>query len=359
MANNIFLRLSVNKNNLYERFDRALVEVGWQVQTIFSVRLLSDFYNESNGNKRLVCLAILNPKDFYFNQDDLRCIERFSSAGHALIVGSGSYEDTSKRANLNAIVSKYGIKFRKNSVIRPNRFEHYHPKEAMIQGFIANRGLRDSLKRVSDQTSNHGDEAGNARGTGERIIYPYGCSIKVDNKSSVVMMTSSKWTIPMEQPICTFYRDPSNNIDGFKLIAIGSASIFEDTYINKECNLSLLKSFSDFILNANGFVINISDAKTIEIPTVNYSPDIDRLISIPVPYIQQTEPLPEDKSSLIDQKTFNLDNSKLPLLIEAFRELDITKEPLTLIKPNFERHQLSLEPAVHGFLIRRYDKDIE
>lgn len=341
---------------------------GWEQEVVLNLGRLKEILEGSQQNEMSICLAILNPENNQFTSNDLDVLRKFSKTTNCcgMIVASGDDEACLNKSNLNAIISDYGFQFRKDCVIRPNLICYKHPKEALLQDFVSNRGLEDCLRRISAKnrepsaidiiaTPNNSNQfqSDDNDSFNARILYAYGCSLKItDTKKCVVMMTSSKWALPTEQPICVFHKSTLDNGSGFRLVALGSASMFNDQYLECENNLDIFKSFLDFITNRN-FAINMSDAKTIEIPPINYTPDIDTLMSIPIAYVQRTDPMPEDKSTLIDKKLFTIDNSLLPSVIEAFRELDIAKGPLTLIKPNFERYHLSLEPAIHRFLIRR------
>lgn len=336
---------------------RALLfENGWQVVDITTLNSLEEYYNDSatRTNAICCCLAILNPVNYTFSFDEIEQLNKFCSAtttggGNSLIVASGDNENFSNQSNLNELVAMFGVKFNCDCVIRPNPYKNYHPKEARLEDFIVNRGLDYVLRKhlapikaasVSTMMPIQENEP--------RILYARGCTLQV-SKLSTIMMTSSKWAIPSRQAICSFYRNGLNN--NFRLIAIGSDLLFRDPFIDKEDNKALARTFLEFLVNKE-FPINISDAKTIEIPKTNYTPDINHLLDVPICCLQQSESLPKDKLSLIDRRLFDIDNSMLPTISKAFKELNVCHEPLTLIKPNFECKPLDLEPATHGFLLR-------
>lgn len=190
-------------------------------------------------------------------------------------------------------------------------------------------------------------------------MYPRGCTMKILSRSATVMMTSSKWALPSCQPICAFYRDDKNSA---RLIALGSASLLSDKFIDKEDNRSLIFSLLEFITK-DDFKINVSDARTLEIAENNMTADMDKLIDTPISCFQSLEPLPENRLSLIDKSLFNIDNSKLPTLLRAYKELNVAGKPLTLMRPKSiswlrdisKKHQA----RQYKFILRRADGKIE
>lgn len=297
----------------------------------------------------VICLAILNPSDEHFTRSTLNALDKFLDSGNKLLLAASGRDESSDDeesialSNLNAIVSsKCGIRFNNDCVIRPNPYELYHPKEAKLEQFVTNRGLSDVLKRYlidaparRPMASSLFDEKPSNE---PKAIYPNGCTIKVlDRRKVVVMMTSSQWTIPSQQAICTFHT--GNNLnngcgDSSRVVAIGSCAMLSDSYIDREDNRAIVRSLIAFLCDKN-FPINISDAKTVEIPEVSPTtlPDFQRLIDVPVPSLQTTEQLPADKFALIDQKLFAFDTSDLPKVLKAYEKLNVPQGPLTLIEP--------------------------
>lgn len=334
----------------YDSLKSLLIEDGWQILVASSSLSLAEF---SGGQGKLACLAILNPFNYVFSPMEVRHIYKFLACGNSLIIAGGDNESGLNKTNSNQILSPFGIKFNHDCVIRPNPYELYHPKDAQLEDFIANRGLADTLKKYTTARPSEDSLLKVQDGpvsSGPRIIYSQGCTLTVNTKLSTIMMTSSRWAIPSGLAICAFHRDDEKSS---RLIALGSASLMSDSYIDAEDNKSLVRTLLEFITYKN-FPINISDAKTIEIPTNNTTADVSRLIDTPISCLQESEPLPDDKSSLVDRKLFNLDNSMLPKITRAFHDLDVPHERLTLIKPKLDLHSLELEPATHGFLLRPF-----
>lgn len=350
----------------FSSFRALLTEDKWQIVPIPDTATLENYYSKRNedpdNRESNVCLFILNPIDHRLSPIDLERLQRFSLSGNSLFVASGDC-DPDQGTNLNSLMVRYGVKFNQDDVIRPNPYKQYHPKEAQLEDFIVNRGLSNSLKkycRKSFTSTSLSDDATTLRENSDipagsivvteqpRILYANGCTLDVSGKISTIMMTSSKWAIPTRQAICSFYKN--NNCH--RVIALGSSLMLSDTYIKLEDNEALIRTLIDFIKH-DDFPINISDARTVEVPEIVRAPDVNHMIDLPILCLQESEPMPEDKTSLIDRKLFNIDNSMLPTIDRTFHELNVIHQPLTLIKPDFELKHLNLEPATYGFLLRR------
>lgn len=326
----------------YNSLKSLLIQDGWQV-------LESNNFVEFEQPKpgRIACLAILNSGGGHkFTAIEIDQVLRFSSE-NSLIVAHGCSEPNTN--DLNRIVSKFGIEFLPDCIIRPNRFKLFHPKEALLEDFISNRGLSDAIARhLKNKSPESSLSLDGGLSNNPQIIYPYGCTIKVNNKKSTVMMTSSQWAIPSKQCICTFYKGDDSN-PNCRMISLGSSSMMSDKYLDEKDNRYIIIAMLEFITNRN-FYINISEAKTIEIPMKNITPDIDQLIDIPISCFQESEPLPMDKSNLMIKKLFNIDSTKLPKVIRAFEVLGISQGPLTLIKPNLDLQPLNFESSNHELI---------
>lgn len=349
------LMILTSNSNQYKALESLLNKEDWKVLFLATLDIkLLDERSKNTNEQELNCLAILNPFNYSFSRLEQASISKFCHSGHSLIVAGGSNEDKTNKSNLNSILKEFGVRFNYDCVIRPNPYRQYHPKEAQLEDSIVNRGLSDSIKKYSRL---HDDDYGGLKigeldNSGAKILYANGCTIKVIKKTSTIMMTSSKWALPSQQATCTFYKDFTNNC---RVVVIGCAPLMSDDYIDKEDNKALIKALLDFIVHKE-FSINISDARTIEIPESSYTPNINELLDTPISCLQESQHLPEDKASLIDKKLFKIDNSNVPAIVRAFRDLNVSNKPLTLIKPNLESSPFELEPATHDFLLRTFPK---
>lgn len=324
----------------YERLCALLAKDGWRANNLDNINNLLDICQAAKHND-VICLAVLNPCTKYFNRSNLNLLHKFCDSGGKLLLAASGRDDSApqegsiSRANLNAIATaRYSIQFNDDCIIRPNPYKLYHPKEAKLENFTTNRGLSDALKRyVNSRDKSTTDLFNEPREA--NLVYPHGCSIKVlDRRKATVMMTSSQWAIPSQQAICTFHSMSNDGGRQSRVVAIGSSALFGDSYIAHEDNEAIVRCLFDFISDQN-FSINISDARTVEIPDVPIStlPDFQRLIDVPVPCLQTTEELPEDKLTLIERKLFSIDTSDIPKILRAYQQLDVPRGPLTLIKP--------------------------
>lgn len=342
----------------YSLLQNVLTNEGWQVVLASEDETLGRYVDDDD---RLICLGLFSASSLPSDQAFLK----FCSSGNsAIIAAEGEGHDVRRLSNL---ASKFGVEFHEDCVIRPNPYKHYHPKDALLEDFIANRGLDEPLRkhirlRHDTEPSDDDDQASRAKlllgiESGPRIVYARGCTLKlhanIHARTTTVMLTSSKWTVPNRQAICAFYRESNSNC---RVIMLGSSQMMSDAYLRSEDNESLLKSLLDFIVDKS-FFINISDARTIEIPEPVYGPDIERLVDTPIPCLQKPEALPDEldlqTTSLLDRRLFSVDSSLVPVIGRAYQDLMVPHEPLTLIKPNFLVKRPALRPATHGFLLRR------
>lgn len=360
----------------YRRLEALLKEINWRIQVISTLGGHNLNEDGVSSGSTIVCLAIFQAIS-RFSKRDIEEIHKFYSSTdscNCLLIAHGSSNDNESRrqmSNIDDLVSTFGIKFQSEiNIIRPNPYKFYHPKDAQLEDFIANRALDDLLKEgVSKGKTRPEDDSlllhvpvGDA--LRPKIIFPKGCSLSVDIKKSTILMTSSPWALPSNQAICALHENKGTTQLGTeranRLIAISSSQIFTDEYIDKEDNRSLVKAILDVLTNRD-FSINVSDARTIEIPENNTTPDATRLCDKPIACFQESYPLPDDRKSLIDFRLFTFDNTHLPRVLRAYKELHLAEGeddlpssgPLKLIKPKLELPHLSPRNSLHGFIIRR------
>ena len=374
-SDKVFLFWNANETNQreqYNSFKTHLIASGWRVEFIEKISSLNEF-----TQPKLVCLSILSSEQNLFDppNTDLKQVLRFLDRDNVcLLVAQNSQETGQPTLPINRIVSKFGIKFQqKDCVIRPNPYKLYHPKEALLEDFIANRGLEDVLKSIRKRDGNKqaiDDDDQNQKlleiellaaktkldssfSTSCRLLYPNGCTLRVENKVSTVLMTSSRWTLPSRQAICAINKQQSAK-RRTRCIALGSADLFSDRYLNVEDNKQIVSSLLEFLVYEE-CSINISDSKTIEIPPNNMTADVEALANIPISCLKEAEPLPENVSSLIDTRLFDLNTLQmLPTILRAYKDLKVEHEKLSLMnvtKLEFNKVR-RFEPAVHNFLLR-------
>lgn len=405
-----FFVLSRDEPTKYSKFKLILETDGWiSVDWIQDVNLLQDKLKDLdlNDNKETIaCLTLIKPPKLVgggTKRDEnalFELIKRyFPIENHSrslLLVANGTGDNDNDNDDdsdnyqadlmLNRLLSelKFNVRFRNDYVIGMSPLSMdmqklYHPKEVKLTSkedqFIVNRGLSQFISEQREFSS----ESSNIS-----MLYPYGCTLNlIDNVSKyihnhvVVMMISgqAKNCLPRGQPICAFYeanmknQATSTRIDSnsssFKAILFGSSRMLTNEYIELEDNYEIVSSFVQYLSfdKPNGqqhrLVINLSDANTLEIePKFHYTPHIETILNyplIPMPKRSNNESPSSSTSQLFDAKKtlFELNNSMLGKLKQAYEDLNVERGPLSLIKPRFECQSLPLEPAVHKFLIRR------
>lgn len=360
----------------FKLFRALLVAGGWHSEWLTSIDL-NILESVTDEETELTCLVILDqPESQKFTLQESNLIVEFYKKGGSLLIAS--YGDQGQ-IGINHLVSSFGVQFNRDCLIRPNLYRHFHPKEAMIEDFVANRGLADSMKKYLTECAVHKTaseeiesllreptESGSAdlkslpasdRVESLKIIYPYGCSLSITNKKeSAIVMTSSRWTIPSGRALCVFQApDLVGKVSTTgRVVILGSVALMSDKFLNLENNQALVRSMMDYLQNDANFHINLSDARTTE-TTSNCSdmkPALDRLLDLPVSCLQECEPLPDDVSSLIDRRQFRIDGKMIPSIMRAHRDLNVELGCFGLIKPDLSNSYFDhkLDPATHEFI---------
>ena len=118
-----------------------------------------------------------------------------------------------------------------------------------------------------------------------------------------------------------------------------------DTYIHKEDNFVLMEMILNYLTNTN-FTLNPIDAENPEVLDYTPVPDIEHLAEQPISCLQEGEQVPVDFTRLISKDLFQLNNKVLVEVIKAYDLMQMEREPLKLIKPQFETPLPPLQPAV-------------
>uniref|UniRef100_T1L0X8 Uncharacterized protein n=2 Tax=Tetranychus urticae TaxID=32264 RepID=T1L0X8_TETUR len=225
-----------------------------------------------------------------------------------------------------------------DTVIRNSYYKYLHPKEALINNGILNRGILTVASKLKNLTDS-GKSTSNIQFI--NYVYPYGASLNV-TKPGIGILSTGSVCYPLNRPTIAFYTDKATN---GKLIVIGSSQMFTDTYIEKEDN-SLIKDIILEYLLEPIFPIDQIDAEDPEISDYHTVPDITLLSEEPLSCLQEIEDAPSDYTKLFSKELYEIDNTLLAKVILAYKEFHMEKEPLKLIKPQFEAPLPNLEPAV-------------
>jgi len=375
----------------YRKFESLLKSNGWHVQVTSCLR---DYYltrdvSTKEGEVEIVCFAIMQPTSG-LSETDMEYLHEFYNkflvkVYNCILFARGFESDDSPRDDLNKWLSRYGIEFRPEiGVLRPNPYKFYHPMEVLLEDFITNRSVSDRVKEhrshreieIEDPSSFVFPSDSRLEDDSQaKIVYPKGCCLGVDAKKAAILMTSSPWALPSNQAICALHENQGENQEGGRqtnrMIIVGSSLLFSDEYISKENNYSLSRTLVD-ILADRDFSINVSDARTVEIPDDNMTPDTSRLCESPIACLQQSYLTPAEPSNLVYSKLFNLDTNHLPKILRAYKDLNIHEAEINNTDAQ-ERHTESRYPrlilpeldlpykspksakANRGFIIRRIE----
>lgn len=220
----------------------------------------------------------------------------------------------------------------------------------MIQDGIINRSLINHASQTNLIQSQNNNGGG---GGGLSYLYPFGATLNVA-KPSLPVLSTGKTSFPPCRPTCSFYEHETNN-DGGRMIIFGSGHGFIDKYINKEQNVNLFDLFLDYLQDKQ-FKPNMIDALNPEINDYHVVPDLELLCNDPMLYLEESEELPIDYSTLFSRKIKKISNLSLAHINQTFNELQIEKRTLQVIKPHFETPLPGLQPAVYMPVFRAHTK---
>lgn len=375
--------LSSAAHSSYNSFASLLESDGWRVVAINSISpgalLWAAEARRQVQSSAVTCLAIL--EHFPLTGEELSEIHAFQKEGGSLLVAATSssrtHDETQNEqarqedvgnSTMNHLVAPFGIQFNSDCIVRPNLYRLFHPKEAKLEAhFVVNRGLANSMKKYSSLQSTsspsiaieklliggrqkEGDKSGDVREDEEiaSIIYPYGCSLRVEKRSSTaIMMVSPTCTIPAGRALCAFHvpaglsQNSTDPPEAGRVVVLGAAALISDKYIHEEQNRALIRALLDFIQDKD-FVINTSDARTA---SAAYSKKqltsaLGQLVDMPISCLENFEPLPADKSHLFDRRLFAIDGRMIPAIARAYKDLNVDSGPLTVVKPPLDASSL-------------------
>ena len=317
----------------------------------------------------LVILSISGNEDVRTDERDAMNSYLKEGKSIALFVSSSSTCTSvtgTGQSVLNEFLSCFGIRIEKDGVVRTVYSKYLHPKLALITDGVLHPNLVPEHLRPNDESAgikdyNRNHESLNGAGGMDidididaevGFVYPHGCTLSVQAPSWPIL-SSGSLSFPLKRPICAIWEDlskskaDSSQMRG-RLLTIGSTDMFSNEFLEKEFNSHLLDKFLQFLLhqdeinslsrstmNSNGM---LEDARPV--------PDIEALSERVKCCLQEHAPLPQDLNALYCRKPLTFDTSMIPKVLKLYDELNVKHEPLSLIKPEFERPYPSLEPAV-------------
>ena len=336
-------------------------------------------------------LIITNPRFDYTSQEIgsmkkfLHLQEEGTEIGKSIaIFGSGYGNDTNNNSatsnpllslpNLSNFLLDYGIKYENDTVVRTSFFKYLHPKHVFIDDGIIHptfqsfkntqldrNGSRDGKDSSSSKTSyfqydmdDSLDIDVNADNVEDilTIVYPNGSTLET-SPPSLPILSSGAVSFPANRPIGAVWdASTMKTISGQrqygKVLVIGSSDMFADEWLGKEGNTYILNSLIHFLAQNDSAVVfdrsqSTKDTRIDESKTV---PDIEALSERLRSCLQRNEPLPQDLNSILYTDMLAFDTSLIPDVMYLYNSLDVKKESLTLIPPEFELPVPPLKPAV-------------
>lgn len=177
-----------------------------------------------------------------------------------------------------------------------------------------------------------------------KIAYPYGCTLEVSSPA-VPLLSSGFLSFPQNRALCA-----CAPVGQGKLMVLGSSQIWEDQYLAKEDNAILATALFRYLTEeVQGEAI---DPDRPEFGPIVQIPDIEAIAEHLRPCLQESEELPSDFTHMFDNTLFKYDTNLIPASIELYGKVNVTHEPLTLIRPQFEVPLPPLQPAVWMPLLR-------
>ena len=142
-----------------------------------------------------------------------------------------------------------------DAVARNVYFKYFHPKEVYVANGILNRELNKAAgKKMSKETNVPDSSAFNQNCL--TFVYPFGATLDVQ-KPAVPLLSSGTVSYPLNRPLAGICQ-PSKSSG--KILAIGSAQIFGDSYIEKEENGKICDVFLQLLTTTDKIILNSIDA---------------------------------------------------------------------------------------------------
>lgn len=333
-------------------------------------------------------LIITNPQ-FDYTSKEIDSMKKFlhlrqegTETGKSIaIFGSGSGNELHNNnltpfpvlslVNLNTFLLEYGIRFENDTVVRTSFFKYLHPKHVFVddgilhptfQSFKSTRFDRfsgsDDKGSPSSSKTNHQkydlDDSLDDDSDEENlaIVYPNGSTLEA-NPPSLPILSSGAVSFPANRPIGAIWdastmKAISGQRQYGKILVIGSSDMFADEWLGKEGNTHIFNTLIHFLAQNDNVVTfdrsqSMKDTRVDEPKTV---PDIEALSERLRSCLQRNEPLPQDLSSLLCSDMLAFDTNLIPDVMDLYNSLNIKKETLTLIPPEFELPVPPLKPAV-------------
>lgn len=273
-----------------------------------------------------------------FEKDEMDVLKAFMEEGGAVLILANEGKESVDFKHINNFTEQFGIVVNHDAIVRTVYFrDYFHPKEA----YIKNCSLLAALDRLSGKTAGKSDILESDGGVGDKmaVAYPYGCSLQV-SLPAIPLLSSGQLCFPANRAICA-----SSPVKKGRLVVLGSALCFEDTYISKADNTYLATGLLKLCVD------NTSKLGTVDPDRPEYGermeiPDTEALADRVRACLQEGEDLPLDFTQLFDHSLFKFDTNLMPEAVKLYAKLNVKHEPLSMIPPVFEVPLPPLQPAV-------------
>ncbi|KAL2913990.1 hypothetical protein HK105_206428 [Polyrhizophydium stewartii] len=277
-----------------------------------------------------------------FSTSEFAALKAFLDRGGSVLYLAGEGGESASNTNFNYLLEEYGMMVNPDAVTRTVYFKYYHPKEVYVAGGVLNRELnRAAGKRVGAAADSGPQEPGRFNPSALTFVYPFGATLNVQ-KPAVPILSSGTVSYPLNRPVGAVYQISNK---GGKLVALGSAQMFSDAYIEKEENGKLFDVLIQF-LTSDKIVLNSIDASEPDIADYHYLPETAKMSETLRSCLQESEELPKDFTTMFDMGLFKFDTGLIPTAVRLYQQMHLKHEQLTLIQPQFETPLPPLEPAV-------------
>ncbi|XP_076230944.1 intraflagellar transport 52 [Calliopsis andreniformis] len=253
-----------------------------------------------------------------FTELEMNSIRSFLNDGGHILVMLGEGGEKKSNTNVNFLLEEFGIMVNNDSVIRMSYSQTMHPKECLISQGVSNKSL----------FSKHYNEYTNIN-----FLYPYGATLNVVHPS-VVTLSSGSLAVPTNRPICAYHY---SELNGGKLLVLGSTRMLTDTYIEREKNDLLREMIFDFFESKEITTIE-SQMDDVDFWEYNFVPDTTQQADNPKVCTQDMDTMdnPHEYTKLFKHQLYSINLNMVPACIKAYEALGVKHEPLTLIPPHFE-----------------------
>ena len=325
-------------------------------------------------------MVFISPEDM-LRDEEIATMKKFLTKGGSLLFLGAGREDVAKNKSntcVNEFLKDYGIQIEKECVIRTAFHNQYlHPKHSLItngcvhpaldqerQNILTNpSSVNQSLQKQSKYFKVHKNQSVNEpfRSRDELVfVYPFGTTLSVQHPG-LTILSSGPISFPINRPVAAVWEDEPKKLTNKsnngkqtdpptgRILVMGSKDLLSDEWIEKEENAILADIIFNFLLRRTTIYFDRSQCQTELIEERRCIPDIGILSQQLRSCFQGTEdPLPQDFSRLfILDNLFKFDRRLIPECIDMYEKLDVKREPLSLITPEFSCPFPSLQPACY------------